>query len=123
MDLNRKADSNKYSEDMPAYPARVLATHVLVKGLQVGSILGVVAATPVLSYYRKAPFISTLKNVVPVSTGVFGVIALGMLYGKVYNGSMDTDGEDDRAFRISKNQGQNKVDKYSFIGSIAGCDI
>lgn len=41
MDLNRRVDASQYgADDMPLYPARVLLRHVLVKGVQVGSLAG-----------------------------------------------------------------------------------
>ena len=59
MDLSRKVDRNLYPRDtgMPEYPALSLTTHVLVKGLQVGSVAGTILS-PVWSVSRRVPLIS-----------------------------------------------------------------
>jgi hypothetical protein len=51
MDFNRKVKQEQYTDKMPEYPARVLTTHVGIKGLQAGSVLGF-ALTPILAIVR-----------------------------------------------------------------------
>ena len=122
MDFNRKIDSASYGDsDLPLYPARTLAIHVAVKGLQFGSVAGVFAISPFASFYWKRPFFSTFRAVTPASTILGCAASLGLLYGKYLSGDLDSaEAVDDRAYRIYKNKGQNDVDKYSFIGFITG---
>ena len=124
MDLHRKIDFSLYGDsDLPEYPARKLIIHVLVKGLQLGSVLGLFALTPGIAfYYRKRLSIKdAFRYIVPVSTISGGLSSLGLLYGKYYQGDLSSnDGVDDRAYRLHKNAGQNQVDRYSFIGFMSG---
>jgi hypothetical protein len=64
---------------------------------------------------------SEYRYTVPVSTIFGGILTLGMLYGKYYQGDLNSnEGTDDRAYRLHKNVGQNQVDRYSFIGFMSG---
>lgn len=124
MDIQRKIDHSLYGDnDLPEYPARKLIIHVAIKGLQLGSVLGVFALTPAVAfYYRKRLSIrDAFRYTVPASTILGGVFSLGLLYGKYYQGDLSSnDGVDDRAYRLHKNSGQQQVDRYSFIGFMTG---
>jgi len=50
-------------------------------------------------------------------------ITLSMLYALDYSKPMGTDGVDDRAFRIVKNEGQVKVDNYSTVAAAGGAAL
>ena len=68
MDLNRKVDMSKYSQtDMPEYPARTLLAHCTLKGIQLGSVIGLTIATPALSIYRGGSRYAVWTKVMPVS--------------------------------------------------------
>jgi len=118
MDLFREADPDSYTAtDMPKYPARTLIAHCAMKGLQVGSVLGLVV-TPIYSYFRKQPISTAYLRIVPMGTS-FGLLLLGGMTGFLsYQGKLDVGGVDDRAYRISKNVKQTKVDQFSFIGAV-----
>lgn len=119
MDFNRKVKQEDYTNPMPEYPARYLTIHCAVKGLQVGSILGIALAPPV-AYFRKLPIMQAFSRTAPVSVvGGVGVV-LGMLYYKYHAGELDEAGVDDRSYRLANNAGQVKVDQYTFVGSLAG---
>ena len=124
MDLNRKIDYSSYGDsDLPEHPARKLIIHVAVKGLQLGSVLGFFVLTPAVAYYyrRRISIKDAFRYTVPVSTIFGGILTLGMLYGKYYQGDLNSnEGTDDRAYRLHKNVGQNQVDRYSFIGFMSG---
>lgn len=120
MDLNRETDKSKYTDqDMPRYPARVLASHLTMKAAQVGSGLGCVIA-PVWAIVRNTPLQAASRIVFPFSW----LVGFGTSYGFAYHlysqGKLDNDGVDDRAYRIMKSAGQVKCDKYSFLGGLIG---
>lgn len=50
------------------------------------------------------------------ATGLLGV-------GKVYGTPLTPDGVEDRVYRLRHNVGQNRTDKFSRIGSVAGAAI
>lgn len=119
MDFNRKVKQEDYTNTMPEYPARYLTIHCAVKGLQLGSILGL-ALTPPVAYFRKIPIMQAFTRTAPVSV-VGGVgLVLGILYYKYYEGVLDEAGVDDRAYRLANSAGQVKVDQYTFVGSLIG---
>ena len=120
MDFNRT--SSIEADDMPKYPARVLFTHVAIKGLQVGSIFSLLVMTPAYSFLRKKSIVQAWQRAMPIGTSIGLVATLGALYAAHYGGRLDIDGVDDRAYRIKHNQGQNRVDSASAIGA-AGCIV
>ena len=60
---------------------------------------------------------------VPSATIVGATFSSSMLYGKDLKGDLTIPGVDDRAYRIVKNPGQVKVDRYSLIGFGAGAVV
>jgi hypothetical protein len=123
MDWNRRVDLASYTaSDMPEYPARTLIVHCAMKGLQFGSTLGLIV-TPMYSIIKKTPMLTTWRYAMPIGSGVGTSISLGLLYFKYYQGGLDIAGVDDRAYRISKNEGQVHVDNASFMGGVLGSAI
>lgn len=111
MDWNRKVVQSDYSEKMPEYPARVLSIHMLHKGLQTGSIIGVISIVPYI-LLRKVKMADAWRKAVPVATMIVTPVCVAVPHFM----GLDVAGVDDRAFRLTKNVGQNKVDMYSTIG-------
>eukprot|EP01036_Dinobryon_divergens_P041628 gene41628-55198_t len=124
MDWNRLVDPKAYSvDDMPPYPARVLTQHVAIKGLQIGSVAGLIIV-PVLSVIRGRKLSSTWKVVMPVACTLGAAASLGILYYKAeFQKVLDVEGVDDRAYRIKHNANQSKADLYSGVGAVAGATI
>jgi hypothetical protein len=124
MDFNRKVDSNSYTAlDMPLYPARVLTAHCAVKGIQAGSLIGLLVVTPFQYFVRKTPLTQAWRSAVPTSAVAGTALSFGLLAYKGYQGALDVAGVDDRAYRISQSQGQVKVDRYSMIGGLTGASV
>lgn len=125
MDFNRKIDHNQYGDtDLPTYPARTLAAHVATKGMQVGSMFGMLFATPSLMWLKGKPFCSAWAVALPASATVGTCIAFCMLYHKHVKGALTDEGVDDRAYRIHHNIDQRKLGKYSAVGAVAGmCSV
>lgn len=119
----RRVDNDQYSDSMPHYPAATLIVHVALKGAQMGSLLGLAVFLPLLHLKRRktSSLVSTWARVMNTS-GILGTtVATGLLIGKAASSdTMNDAGVDDRAYRISKNAGQNEVDKYSLVGLVAG---
>ena len=115
----RVVDQSKYTDTMPTYPGRTLAVHVATKGLQLGSIVGLLL-TPILAWRRKSSYVTVWRTFVPAATLLGGTFSSSMIYMKDIKGDMTVDGVDDRAYRIVKNKAQTKVDTYSAMGATAG---
>ena len=115
----RKADQSNYTDPVPTYPGCTLVVHVFTKGLQLGSIVGLVL-TPIIAWRRKKPMVNVWRSFVPSATVVGATFSSSMLYGKDLKGDLTIPGVDDRAYRIAHNPGQVKVDQYSLIGFGAG---
>ena len=117
----RKINDQKYTDaDLPMYPVKTLVTHVAMKGVQLGSIFGLVFVTPAVAFYRKVNPLTAWSRVMPIYPFVGMAITMSMLYGKHQQGILDEDGVDDRAYRIHHNAGQTAADKYSTLGAAAG---
>ena len=117
MDLNRPRAPDA-SEKMPLFPAQTLLEHVIVKGIQVGSVVGCVL-TPAFAYKRGG--IGRASIVVLPATTLLGVGAsLGLLGLRYAQGKLDADGVDDRAYRIANSLGQHAVDASAFAFGCAG---
>eukprot|EP01040_Poterioochromonas_malhamensis_P005868 gene5870-6310_t len=124
MDFFRKVDADAYTaQDMPEYPARTLTAHCVMKGIQLGSVAGTLLVAPALKIVRRntdLTFNQALRTALPRSILGGLALSLGLLAGKAYQGALDIEGVDDRAYRIHHSEGQKKVDKYSTIGGMAG---
>ena len=110
-------------EDHPKYPSRTLLSHVAMKGIQVGSIGGLIITTPFLKYITKSSLKDAWTRSMIISPIAGGMMTLSLLYYKHTQGLLNIDFINDRAYRISKNQNQTKVDTYSIIGASIGCSI
>ena len=119
IDVCRKVDQSQYSDTMPTYPARTLVVHVATKGLQLGSIVGLVL-TPLLAWRRKSALATVWRGFVPKAAIVGSTVTTSMVYSMDMRGKLDIAGVDDRAYRIAHNEGQVKVDRYSLIGGATG---
>ncbi len=122
---NRQVDRTIYSaEDMPEYPARTLIVHILNKGLQMGSLFGLIIITPSIAIFRKQSFGEVWKRAMPLSAMLGTVACAGLLTYKAQDPSstpaFDAAGVDDRAYRLAKHEGQTKMDKYAFVGGLIG---
>jgi len=104
---------------MPEYPAMVLMNHTGLKGIQLGSVLGLVAS-PIYGAWKKKPFLESWRLVMPSAVTFSVLSAFGFLYAKKIQGELDIPGVDDRAYRISRNAGQNEVDALSGVGFVIG---
>ena len=122
LNIFRKADQSQYTDPVPTYPGRYLAIHVATKGLQLGSIVGLVL-TPIIAWRRKKAIVDVWRNFVPGATIVGTTFTSSMLYGMDLKGGLTIPGVDDRAYRIAHNKGQVKVDQYSLIGFGTGAVV
>lgn len=96
-----------------------LATHVTMKGFELGSIAGMVIVYPVLKYIRKMPSRSAWISSMAITPIVGCMVSCGMLINKHFKGVLTIEGVDDRAYRISKGN-QPKVDKTVAVGLSMG---
>jgi hypothetical protein len=111
-----------------------LRFHIAEKGLQVGALLGPVAATVVhlikqrtlvgldLAHLgRSAAIGSGLMCGVSIMAGeVQYATAEHYLTPKMRISGLDDDGIEDRVYRLHFNRGQNRVDKFAAAGAVGG---
>jgi hypothetical protein len=116
--LRSVIDPERYGDDKAHYPALELLFHLNMKGIQVGSVLGL-AFIPVLKVVRKTPVSKSFGAYYPLLTAASGLfvgfapIAMGL----------DEEGIDDRGYRLEQNEPQKKCDRYSLMGLIGGSSI
>eukprot|EP01039_Chlorochromonas_danica_P000656 gene657-711_t len=118
MNFNRQVDHVDKKKE-PYYPARVLTIHCLLKGAQLGAVLGT-AVTPVYAYYYKVPRCQAWTKCAPVGLLAGTGFGLALLTGKWVSGVLDEKGVDDRANRLLLNKGQLQVDRMSLTGAAFG---
>ena len=99
MDLTRKVNQDDYTAKMPSYPALTLTTHVAMKGIQLGSIIGFFSGS-LVSLIRGGTTESRVQRWAKYNTRgptIGCAVSLAMLAGKAY-GTKDLDiaGVDDR---------------------------
>eukprot|EP00127_Corallochytrium_limacisporum_P007204 Clim_evm77s243 gene=Clim_evmTU77s243 len=95
--------------------------HVVFKGWQMGSIVGLVAFAP-WSLFRKQPI--TVERVGPFaarSGAVFTVISAAL--GMAALSRIDATGAEDRVYRLANNTGQIRTDQFSTAGAIGGAAL
>lgn len=101
----------------------LLFRHIAEKGLQFGSVVGVLGVIPVAAF-RNVENRNPQRMLQILGTSAVGGIlfALGMGLLKVSKIPADemSDGMQDRAYRLHYNEGQNQVDKLSRIGMVGG---
>lgn len=122
LSINRRVNQGDYSEFMPQFPAFTLISHVCAKGLQAGSVLGLCVVLPILQMRGRgaSSFSQRWTRVMSSLPLVSGATATAMLYGMVEHKGIDEVGVDDRAYRLSHNEGQLQLDKWSAVGTAGG---
>jgi len=121
MNLLRKVDSEKYTDEMPEYPAQIILKHMFNKGIQTGSVLGLFVVLPTAMVIRKniPSFVwaqSQPQKIVSTTLGTVTAVCMGIPFTM----GLTEEGVDDRAYRLVQNANQNRVDTYSLIGLGAG---
>jgi len=118
LDPRRPVDESAYTSRMPPYPARTLLAHCAAKGCE-WSVLGL-AVFPLLrlTRFRGAPPAAAFRAAF-LGAPAAGLAATSLMLAVKARG-MDDAGVDDRAFRISKNAGQNEVDREALLGGALG---
>lgn len=102
------------------YPSAILIKHVAAKGLQVGSLLGLLAS-PMYAVVRGKPIVATTLSGLLWAPPAGFLLSMGMLAYKAVD--MDEDGANDRGFRIHVHPGQNRVDTLCLVGSLVGASV
>ncbi len=118
LDVWRRVNRDSYSAaDMPEFPARVLLSHCLAKGLE-WSVLGLVA-WPL--WMPRFGFSAAFRRafIVAPAVGTAGT-ALLLGYKAAFAHDMDDPGVDDRAYRISRSASQTAVDDKAWRWGLAG---
>jgi Protein of unknown function (DUF1757) len=123
MDISRRVDRSQYSDpSVPEFPAKVLLSHIVYKGLQYGS-LGGIAIAPLWALSRARPLSVVFPRVVWTGAAVGLAGSFGLLAARGFQGALSNEGVDDRAFRLSKNVGQVEMDQASGLGGVLGASI
>mmetsp|Transcript_12148 Transcript_12148/g.12222 ORF Transcript_12148/g.12222 Transcript_12148/m.12222 type:complete len:179 (-) Transcript_12148:94-630(-) len=123
LDPNRLVDPESYgANDMPVYPARYVIQHTVMRGVQVGSVVGMVAS-PLFSLVRGKTLGRSMRIGLPLSAALGGSLSIIYLCVLESKGKLDIAGVDDRAYRLKHNADVQRVDQYSSIGGAAGLAI
>eukprot|EP00951_Prasinocladus_malaysianus_P013540 scaffold102481_cov43-Prasinocladus_malaysianus.AAC.1 len=102
-----------------------LFSHIAVKGAQAGSIIGAASVAPSLAIAaykggsikpKLALDMLTNRSARGLAVGLVAVSALGA--ARV--ASLDTDGIQDRAYRLHYNEGQTRCDKFWMASTLVG---
>ncbi|EAW19805.1 uncharacterized protein NFIA_094250 [Aspergillus fischeri NRRL 181] len=108
-----------YAEDQP-YPHLILTTHVLDRGFQAGSVLGV-AVGIVRALRSRNPYLSA-ASIITRSTGsgaFLGACTMAIVLPIRMAGKERIEWQD-RAWRLLENKGQVEVDSWTTMGMVAG---
>jgi hypothetical protein len=109
-----------YAEDQPL-PHLILTTHVLDRGFQAGSALGL--AVGIVNTLRStSPTLRTSTSLITRATGLGGVLGLGSMVVAlpVRMAGREKIEWQDRSWRLLENKGQVEVDTWSTIGEGVG---
>lgn len=107
----------KYAEDQE-YSMEMLYLHGVMKGLQVGPLLGMAVGMPV-AIIRKNPRI--FYNNISFSTLLGPILVSGMTY--ITMKDQEFIGFQDRAYRLQRNRNQNLSDYCSLAGICLGAAL
>ncbi len=119
MDLNRIVKSN-FDNDGPIYPGRILASHVGLRGLQVGAGLGLLIGTPLIKHLKKVTVVEAWMKAMPF----YSICGAGVVLGYTFYKHLDDiEGVDTRARKLLHNQDQTRLDKYLMSGAVVGGTI
>jgi len=100
-----------------------LLNHVLEKGWQAGSVIGVGLVAPVTALrLRRIGSLKPERVLTAVGqSALLGFALSGVLgLGKIYGTPLDKEGIKERVYRLHYNEGQKRVDLFSFEGELAG---
>eukprot|EP00210_Caulerpa_lentillifera_P001144 g1101.t1 len=104
--------------DPSHYPAARLFGHILTKGLQVGSVLGVSVVLPI-AYLCNSTLQKDSVHKLVVCSAAGGVTLSGLL-GMYKMARMDREGMEDRVYRLHYNESQNRLDRMNTVFGLFG---
>ncbi|UJR18037.1 hypothetical protein I4U23_004938 [Adineta vaga] len=104
---------------------RELTLHCIYKGLQLGSTVTLLTALPYQLYKSKKnpsliPILSRVGRATIFGAGTGVVLSVALMHAKLYKEQYNEYKIWDRAYRLRYSQNQNRVDKFTFLSSIAG---
>uniref|UniRef100_A0A6T6AS72 Uncharacterized protein n=1 Tax=Compsopogon caeruleus TaxID=31354 RepID=A0A6T6AS72_9RHOD len=98
----------------------LLMSHVSQKGMQMGSLVSLVVALPVLGVRGRLSAENVLRW---TSSGILiGTVASTAL-GLFKMSKLEPEGIEDRAYRLHFNEGQNRVDSFAHVGALVGAGV
>lgn len=121
--MSRYFPHSAYAEEQP-YAHTILWSHILYRGLQTGTTLGLAftAAKHAYKTVRKAPKSPLLSAASLSTTGRWAIVTTALMVpatiGQMW-GREEIEWQD-RSWRLLENKGQMEVDDWSLIGTVAG---
>lgn len=118
--------SDKQMEDIP-YPKLELTTHVTIKTVQAGGVIGSCLVAPVSAAIRP-----DTRNWAEIQqrmaiygkNGMIVGLILGPFFSMMRLRSIETDDAvRDRCYRLRRNRSQVRVDQGSILGALAGVGV
>jgi hypothetical protein len=114
--MSRYFPHSDYAEDQP-YAKTILTAHVLDRGFQTGTILGLLTGS-IRSLIRKQPLAKGI--LLPTGYGaLIGTASMVPALALRMYGREDIEWKD-RSWRLLENEGQMEVDDWSSVGFVGG---
>ena len=106
------------------YAKGELYYHVMLKDVQAFAFLGMCIVAPAVQMIRGPRTFAALQATA-IKYGKVGAVlgipaGAGMMYMRERGANIDADGFYDRAYRLRKNRNQVRVDRGTYVGTIAG---
>eukprot|EP00877_Chromochloris_zofingiensis_P012775 jgi/Chrzof1/7751/Cz02g35130.t1 len=95
-----------------------LYSHILQKGFQAGSIIGVGIVAPILAYRQGSLDLALLTRA--AGRGALWGTAATAVLGALKISQTDQEGLEDRVYRLHYNEGQNRTDLFAQVGAVVG---
>ncbi|KAI3433320.1 hypothetical protein D9Q98_003138 [Chlorella vulgaris] len=108
--------------DSPARNALRVYSHCLQKGWQMGGVIGCAVVAPIVLYRRRgaANVTPALVNAVYRTVLSTTAVSVALCAARLASSPDFKAGVEDRAYRLHYNQGQNRVDLFSKVGTAVG---
>ncbi|CAF1314874.1 unnamed protein product [Adineta steineri] len=106
-------------------PLRELTLHCIYKGIQLGSTVAVLAATPYQLYKSRKnpsfrPIISRIGTATIYGAATGAVLSVAMMHAILYKQQYNEYKIWDRSYRLRYSDSQNRVDRFTLLSSIVG---
>lgn len=111
------------TKEQQKHATAIVTSHAVMKGLQMGATFGLISGLTlgITNYFTGKGFISRVGLLKFTKWGsIIGVCASYGMFLNKWRKSIDENGMKDRAWRLQRNIGQQRLDLFSAIGLLGG---